>query len=388
MKSADLYQQQNEQILQKLTDALQADDKDAMRNALTEFCSGVQQRIIEEAQQFAGNADRTVLAQRGVRQLTSDEVKFYQAWIEAHNSPGVKQAITNIDTAIPITIIDSVVEEMREAHPLLDNIDFVNASGAIKMFINTQDVQLATWDKLSTAITTELEGAIDVVDMTQCKLSAFIPVSKDMLVLGPVWLDNYVRIILVEASSLGLETAVLKGTGKNQPIGMCKDLAGAVVEGVYPDKTKVALNSLEPEAFSEVIAPMAKKPAGGYRTVPEIIFVVNPVDYIRKVSPSATARKPDGTYSNNVFPYPTKCIQSAALTEGEAVAGIGKRYFMGIGAGSSGKLEYSDEYQFLEDNRVYLTKLYGIGRPKDNNAFQYLDISKMKPAPIKVQNVE
>ena len=58
---------------------------------------------------------------------------------------------------------------------------------------------------------------------------------------------------------------------------------------------------------------------------------------------------------------------------------------MGIGAGSSGTIEYSDEYQFLEDNRVYITKMYGTGRPKDNNAFLYLDISKMKPLPLKVE---
>lgn len=65
--------------------------------------------------------------------------------------------------------------------------------------------------------------------------------------------------------------------------------------------------------------------------------------------------------------------------------GLAKKYFMGIGAGRSGKIEYSDEYQFLEDNRVYTTKMFGMGRPKDNNAFQYLDLSEMKPTPVKVE---
>ena len=73
------------------------------------------------------------------------------------------------------------------------------------------------------------------------------------------------------------------------------------------------------------------------------------------------------------------------LDEGEAILGIAKNYFMGIGAGSSGKIEYSDEFQFLEDNRVYTTKMYGMGRPKDNNSFQYLDISKLKPQSLKVE---
>lgn len=113
--------------------------------------------------------------------------------------------------------------------------------------------------------------------------------------------------------------------------------------------------------------------------------MVNPVDYIKRILPASTVRATDGSYKNNIFPYPTKVVQSAVLDEGEAILGIAKNYFMGIGAGSSGKIEYSDEFQFLEDNRVYTTKMYGMGRPKDNNSFQYLDISKLKPQSLKVE---
>ena len=115
------------------------------------------------------------------------------------------------------------------------------------------------------------------------------------------------------------------------------------------------------------------------------MIVVYPLDYILKVLPSSTVRASDGTYKNNVFPYPTRAVQSSVLDEGEAILGLPKKYFMGVGAGSSGKIEYSDEYQLLEDNRVYTTKMYGMGRPKDNNAFIYLDISKLKPLPLKVE---
>ena len=86
-----------------------------------------------------------------------------------------------------------------------------------------------------------------------------------------------------------------------------------------------------------------------------------------------------------MLPYPTKCIQSTRVPEGKAVIGLGKQYFMGIGTAKSGKIEQSDEYHFLEDERVYLTKLYGHGEPKDNNAFEVLDISAVKPAVLKVE---
>ena len=58
---------------------------------------------------------------------------------------------------------------------------------------------------------------------------------------------------------------------------------------------------------------------------------------------------------------------------------------MGIGAGTNGgKIEYSDEFRFLDDERVYLTKLYGNGRPLDNNAFQLLDITALEAATVEV----
>lgn len=387
MKNKDLLKQENMELMQTLSEALKNDDDEAMANAFTQFANGVQERIMQEYGDLRQSRDSAILAARGIRQLTSEEKEFYQAWIDAAKSSNPKQALIDINKAMPETIIDTVISDMKESHPLLDNIDFINCQGVVKMIVNADNIDLATWNALNSTIATELAGKIDTLNMTMAKLSAFIPVSKDMLKLGPAWLDNYVRIILSEASAGGLEKAILKGTGKDQPIGMCKNLDGAVTLGVYPDKDKVKLTSLDPEEYCGVVAPLAKKPdaVGGYRTVPEVMLVVNPVDYIKKVLPSSTVRAADGTYKNNVFPYPTKVVQSAVLDENEAIMGIAKKYFMGIGAGSSGKIEYSDEYQFLEDNRVYITKMYGMGRPKDNNAFQYLDITELKPLPMKVE---
>lgn len=389
MKNKDLLKQENLELMQALSQALKEDNEEAMAEAFTKFASGVQERIMQEYGDLRQSRDAAVLASRGIRQLTSDEKSFYQAWIDSAKSANPKQALIDLNKAMPETIIDEVINDMRGSHELLSKIDFINCQGAVKMIVNADNIDLATWGALTSAITTELAGKIDIVNLTLAKLTAFIPVPKDMLVrgLGPEWLDNYVRIILSEASAGGLENAIIKGTGKDQPIGMCKNLDGAVTQGVYSDKTKVRLNSLDPVEYCGVVAPLAKKPdaVGGYRAVPSVTLVVNPVDYIKKILPSSTVRATDGSYKNNIYPYPTDVVQSAVLSEGEAILGIAKNYFMGVAAGNSGKIEYSDEYQFLEDNRVYITKMYGMGRPKDNNSFQYLDISALKPVPMKVE---
>jgi len=48
-----------------------------------------------------------------------------------------------------------------------------------------------------------------------------------------------------------------------------------------------------------------------------------------------------------------------------------------LNMGMNQKIEYSDEFRFLDDERVYITKLYANGEAVDNNSFEYLDISKV-----------
>ena len=155
----------------------------------------------------------------------------------------------------------------------------------------------------------------------------------------------------------------------------------------YADRDKVAMTALDPVSYGALLAKLAKIDNGRARVIESVILVVNPEDYLTKIMPATTPRATDGTYTHNVFPFPTTVIQSANMPKNEAVIGIGKRYLMATGTGKSGKIEYSDEYQFLEDNRVYLTKFYGHGQPKDNNSFALIDITNLEPTVQKVITV-
>ena len=126
MKNKDLLKQENEKLMKALSEALKSDDEEAMTAAFTEFANGVQERIVEEYGELRENQDAAILNARGIRQLTSGEKEFYQAWLDAAASANPRQALVDIGKAMPETIIDSVVDDMKEAHPLLAEIDFVN----------------------------------------------------------------------------------------------------------------------------------------------------------------------------------------------------------------------------------------------------------------------
>ena len=210
-----------------------------------------------------------------------------------------------------------------------------------------------------------------------------------MLDLGPEWLDNYVRQVLFEAFANGMEAGIVTGDGNKKPIGMDRQVGDnvTVTGNAYPKKAAVKVSDLTPATVGNLISIMAADPNGKTRRVQGVILLVNPQDYYQKVMPATTVQAPDGTYRNDVLPYPMDVIQSVSLPRGEAIIGIASQYLAMAGTSPNGKIEYSDHYHFLEDERVYLVKGYANGMPKDNNAFLRLDISGLQPATWKVTQV-
>ena len=386
MKSKDMLNAANTEILQRMHTAVKEDNEDAFVQAWTDYANNIQESVLQEARGLVQAQDVAILNSRGVRQLTSEERSFYEKTIEAMRSTSPQQALADLDVVMPKTTIDAIFEDLQQTHELLGAVTFMNTSGLVEYYVNTNTKQLASWSTLTAEITKELASGFKKINLAQNKLSAWIPVAKAMLDLGPVWLDRYVRILLGEAIAYGLEDAIINGDGKDKPIGMIRQVGDGVTVtgGVYPEKTPEAVTSFAPEDYGALVAKMAVTPNGNYRTISEVLLVVNPVDYLKLVLPATTLLKPDGTYANNVLPFPTRIVQSAQMAQGKAVFGIATRYFIGIGTAQSGKIEYSDEYKFLDDERTYLTKLYGHGEPLDNTAFIYADISGLKPFTYKV----
>lgn len=384
MKNLDLLQQKKAEVINKINQALKDGNEEAFQEAFTEYTDILQEAVMAEAKGLVQAADNQVLVGRGVRALTSQETKYYEKVIEAMKSSNPKQALTLIDETLPTTVIDAVFDDITEAHPLLSAINFQNTGILTEILITTQDGRfLATWQKLCDDVVKELTAGTDVIDLKQNKLSAFIPICKAMLEIGPVWIDRYVRTILAEAIANGLEKAIIVGTGVNEPVGMTKDPNGVFhPQNGYPNLVAVPLNEITPETYGGILAALAVGPNGLYRNVSEVLLVCNPVDYYTKVMPAVMYRMPDGTWGSR-FPFPTKVIQSVYVPANKAVIGIGRRYFFGLGTGKGGKIEYSDHYKFLEDDRYYLTKLYGDGKPLDSTSFKVVDITGIRPvAPI------
>lgn len=382
-----------EELRTLIQKAVRDNDAEAFQAAFDEMLQrvglDVQQEYENRMNDLQQELDSRILAARGVRQLTSEERSYYQKLGEAMKATDPRQAVTGMDAVLPKTVIDSVFDDLQTNHPLLSRINFMATGGAVEIIVNTNGYEEAAWGDLCDDIVKELTSGFKKINTGLYKLSAFMPVCKAMLDLGPEWLDNYVRQVLFEAFANGMEAGIVTGDGNKKPIGMDRQVGDnvTVTGNAYPKKAAVKVSDLTPATVGNLISIMAADPNGKTRRVQGVILLVNPQDYYQKVMPATTVQAPDGTYRNDVLPYPMDVIQSVSLPRGEAIIGIASQYLAMAGTSPNGKIEYSDHYHFLEDERVYLVKGYANGMPKDNNAFLRLDISGLQPATWKVTQV-
>lgn len=391
MFNKDFIKENTAAVMQKMSDALAANDVEAATEAMQEMQSTIAESIEKEFQKYGDSTDMQVLQSRGLRALTSEEQNWYEKFIGAVKA-GTKQAITDLDKAMPVTIFDRVLEDMKKSHPLLDEINIQNAAGAMRLVLNgTQmSAKLGSWKPVGSSITDQVAGQIKSIDVATMKYTAYFLIPKDFVKFNfgfaPMWVDQYVRLVLAETIANGLEKTIIQGDGDDQWIGLAFDVS-TNVGGVYSEKQAISMTDWD--QYADIIANnLLVDGNSDYRDVTEVLLVVNPSDYVKKIRPAQQVITGAGVIDFINHSFPTKAVPSAFVTAGTAKLGIAKNYFAAINGGKSGIVEFSDEAKFLDDVRVYTTRVYGNGRPVDNTSFVNLDISNLNPAYYTVKAIE
>lgn len=379
----------------EIMNAIKSGDDKEIEKALESFHESLVKAMKEDYIDVINSNDKTILAQRGYRTLTSKETKFYEEFIKSAKSSNPKQALTDLlktENGMPETIIEDVYKDLVEQHPLLNRIKFQNVKYLTKWLLNDHTADKAIWGEINAEITKQIESSFKNIDIVQGKLSAFVVIALDMLDLGPTFLDAYIRTILKEAMACGLEYGIIKGIGvKGEPIGLIRDIHEGVTVNTttgYPSKTAIKVKSFSIKDYCDLVADnLLKKENGKVRVLNKVQLLVNPIDYLKKVIPATTVQATDGTYKNDLFPFPTEVIQTSALNEGEAILCVLEEYFFGVGVSKEASLEYSDEFKFLEDKRVYKSKMFGFGRAEDDKSACLLNLADLEPSFITVKEV-
>lgn len=344
--------------------------EDEIVAAMGAFAQNIQDKVMAEAEQFLG--DQVALEEAAGIKLNKQERDYFMAVIESG------EAFAGTTELVPVTIINRVMDNLQKAHPLLSRVDMANV-GLATEWIFSVGVNPAFWGALCADIKELQDKGFRKVSLSLYKLSAFMPVCKALLDLNsPEWLAQYVVTVLTESIYIALEGAIVDGTGNEMPFGMRRSMTNITAkEGQVIDA--VEIEGLTPTVVGEIMAGLTKIEIESGVTIErtiapeEVLLMVNPQTYYKELFPNMTTTDLNGNYVQRL-PLNFTVIQASAVPEGEIVIGRGKDYFLGIGR--STQITQSDEVRFIEDERVYLAKMYGNGQPKFEGAFKRYTLKK------------
>ncbi|WP_110928409.1 phage major capsid protein [Bacillus massiliglaciei] len=335
-------------------------------NALqTEVASSIRNQVNDEM------LDRSILQQRGQNVLTSEETKFFNA---AVIDGGFKD-----DSILPETTQERVFEDLVKEHPLLAVLGLEDL-GAVTKFIYSDATKAFAWKELFGDISGQINAAFRSEKVGQLKLTAFAVIPNDMLDLGPAWIERYVRTILVESYSIGLEYGFVNGRGsaQSEPVGLMKDVDPD--SGAVTDKTSSGTLTFAPSQYGEIVAgelyevvkALSTNAKGETRKVAgKIVMVVNPMDAIG-VQFRNTIQTSNGQWVT-ALPYNIQVVESEEIPVGKALFFLKGQYLAVIAGGY--KLRKFDQTFAMEDATLYTIKQFANGKPKDNKAALVYDLN-------------
>lgn len=344
----------------------------ALNNMLEALANDVRRDILNQVNMQT--ADNMVMSQRGQNVLTSEETKFFNAVIE---EGGFKDTDT-----LPKTTQERIFEDITHDHPLLSAIGIQNL-GAVTEFIYSNDpTGQAVWGPLFGDIKGQLNATFRKEKIEQLKLTAFVPIAKDMLQLGPAWVERYVRTIIAEAMQVGLERGYVAGGGpsQNEPIGLLKEVGA---NGAVTDKKSAGTLTFKPgrttiNELKDVVKKLSErlKEDGSVADYPrnvagKIVMVTNPFDTF-DIKANATVQTASGVYSTNL-PFNPVMTESVFVPKGKVLFFVKDEYIAAIGGGVEVK-RYTETLA-LEDADLFIAKQFATGKPKDNNAAQLYDLN-------------
>ena len=319
------------------------------------------QEIVEQSNK--AESDKEYAKTLGLRTLNKEEKEFFEA---LKNDP--RQAVTgNQVDILPTTFIDVTLEDIKKESKLLNYINFAPAN--VKKWITASKTGAYSWGALTDKIKGELTASFAVLDMEVCKLTVYLILPKAIRDLALPFVEKYCREILKEQLNDGLEYGALQGTGKNEPIGMYKQIAKTNEDGTHQDKAVDAtMTSFKPKALAPAKKYLTKN---GNRTIDKLVLVCHPNDEADYVAPAIynDEGRMIASYKNlDVVP----CSNNP---EGKALILIPRKYTMGLTG--LGFKDY-DQTMALDDADVIIGKGYANGRASDDNVAFVFDVTKLE----------
>lgn len=352
---------------------------EALEAYVTAVAEDAGSQVRAEYEELKNVHDNSILQARGIPVLTAEETKFYNEVI--------KKSGFDEDMVWPETILERVFDDIQKDHPILRLVKFSPTVGRLKV-IKSRRKGVAVFGPLHKDIEGQLDAEFGATEYTQLALTAFFLISKDTLELGPRWINRYILLCLREAVRDIWATKIISGTGNNEPIGLMKDMEGAVTNGEYPNKKPVGtLTFADSKTMVTELAGVMKrlskytrkisptdKGTEEYRAVDgKVYLIINPSDYY-DIVPRATVQTQTGTFVTNLPFIPVDhIIPSTDVPAKKLIAFVDGEY---EATQSQAEKVYEYRETFAMKRAVlYAIDMLGNGQPANNDAADIYDLA-------------
>lgn len=345
----------------------------ALEAYVTAIAEDAGKQVRAEYDELKNVTDNRVLEARGITTLTAEETKFY--------NDAVKTGGFDSEVVWPETILERVFENLQKDHPILSIINFTPTVGRVKV-IRARRTGVAVFGPLHKDLEGQLDSKFGASEFVQLALTAFFLVSNDTLDLGPRWIDRFINLSLTEAVRDIWAEKIIAGTGNNEPIGLLKDLDGAVTLGVYKDKATAGTLTFGKDKIVTEVADVMKKLSKftykvdktdkgevKYRSVAGKVFlIVNPVNYWDIVSRITFANLNNIYGSAMPFIDVKNIIESVDVPENKLIAFVEGEY--DATQSRAEKVSVYKETFAMKRATLYAVDMLGNGYPTNNEAAQ------------------
>jgi len=354
-------------------DLMKAEDstQEQLENSFDEMFTALQEDLTDKITQEARDEvhDAQILATRGQNVLTSKERKFFNDAIEFGGF--------DEDSILPVTTQERIFDDLVAEHELLDVIGLEDL-GAVTRYIYSDPTKAYAWGNLFGEIKGQVSAAFSEEQIGQLKLTAFAVIPKDMLELGPEWVERYVRNLLVESYSVGLEYGLVNGRGSShsEPVGLMKNVKE---NGGVEDKESIGTLTFAPSKFGRIVAGelhdviknLSTDDKGKSRKVlNKVVMLVNPIDAI-SVQARNTIQTANGQWVT-ALPYNIQVVESEEIPVEKALFFVKGEYIAAVAGGY--KTNKFDQTLAIEDAMLYTIKQFANGKPKDNKTALLYDL--------------
>ena len=300
-----------------------------------------------------------------------------------------KRAVTGGDLLIPEVIVGVIREQVEQSSKMLKYVNRQVVGGTARQIV-MGTIPEAVWSEMCGNLN-EMNLAFNDATVDGYKVDAYIPLWNALLEDNDVNLVEQVVFALGRALGLGLDKAIIYGTGVKMPTGIVTRLAQTAAPETYPATARAwadlhttnvlkltAANSTGITLYQKLIeafgAAKKKYGAGGK------FFAMNEKTHMKLVAEALNFNSSGAIVAgiDGIMPaIGGDIVELDFIPDDNIIAGYGELYFLAERAGV--KIASSEHAMFIQDKTVYKGTARYDGMPVIAEGFVVIGVNNVTP---------